>query len=252
MKRILLVCIFSNIITVFAQKIGDTITMSLDTINIHGVVIDENRKPVANADIFALAYTMHSRYTNSYWQAKTNNVGYFTLNGIKPIDTLFIYTSFGKEKLINYGSRYLLVTVKKNDIIEYKSPSISITAKRKSKKPYNKLKLIYTGNWHEPEDRYDEPEYSGRTGKLWEFIKQNLKYPDLAVEKNIEGIVVLEFTVGRDGYIKDIEIIRDIGYGCGEEAIKVLKSSKRWYSALQNGKPVEKRISIQIPFKLTD
>ncbi|RZL40599.1 MAG: energy transducer TonB [Pedobacter sp.] len=154
--------------------------------------------------------------------------------------------------VINNGSRYLTITVRKHEVVEYKSQTVVVTSKRKNNKPNIKLNLVYSGDWHEPEGLYSEPEYPGGVGKFWSFIKNNIKYPDIAVEKNIEGVVSLEFTIDRTGYLKNVEIIRDIGYGCGQEASKVLKSSKRWNTALQNGRPIERRISIEIPFKLLD
>lgn len=235
-----------------AQKVGDTISIFADTINIHGKVIDQDRNPIGGAELFAIAFGMHSRYHNGYRKTLSDKTGFFTLKGIKPIDTIFIYTKFGKEIIVNNGSRNLTIVVREHKIINYDYPSISINAKRKNKKPKIKLNLIYSGSWPEPENLYDEPEYPGSKGKLWKFIENNIKYPDIAVENSIEGIVVLEFTVDGRGNVKDIEIIRDIGYGCGEEAMRVIKSSKRWNPAMQNGRPIERRISMQIPFCLIE
>ncbi|MEY3422077.1 MAG: outer membrane protein TonB [Bacteroidota bacterium] len=102
------------------------------------------------------------------------------------------------------------------------------------------------------EDKGTEKEKSecSRT-KLLEYIYGNLKYPAIARENGIEGQVVLQFVVERDGSITDINIVRDIGGGCGEAAVKVISGMNnmgaKWIPGKQRGRPV--RVLFTLPVK---
>lgn len=87
--------------------------------------------------------------------------------------------------------------------------------------------------------------------KEWQqFLRKNIKYPRFARRSNIEGKVLLSFYVDAAGNISDIEVVRGIGGGCDEEAIRVLKNSPQWNPGLQRGVPVKSPMSIFIYFKL--
>lgn len=89
--------------------------------------------------------------------------------------------------------------------------------------------------------------------KMKAFIYNELKYPKKAFKKNIEGVVVVSFTVGTDGILEDIELVRDIGSGCGKEALRVMKKMrvhKKWIPAIQNGKYVKVRFNLPITFSV--
>ncbi|MGM5629521.1 TonB family protein [Apibacter raozihei] len=80
------------------------------------------------------------------------------------------------------------------------------------------------------------------------FIKMNLNYPIKAIEKKTKGTVLVKFVVEKDGTISNIKIIRDIGDGCGEEVIRVLKLIKKWKPDTDNGKAVQTHYKIPIRF----
>jgi len=90
--------------------------------------------------------------------------------------------------------------------------------------------------------------------KLLEFIYGNLKYPAIARENGVEGNVVLQFVVDRDGSVKDIKIVRDIGAGCGTAAKAAVNSmntmGKKWTPGKQLGRPVKVVYTLPIRFKL--
>jgi len=94
------------------------------------------------------------------------------------------------------------------------------------------------------------PTYPGGMGKFYEFLGNNIKYPPMAAENNIQGNVFVSFTVEKDGSLTDIKIDRKLGYGTDEEAIRVLKLAKRWNPGMQNGKPVRVKYNIPIKFSL--
>ena len=82
-------------------------------------------------------------------------------------------------------------------------------------------------------------------------LMANLKYPSAAQRANISGQVYVQFVVCTDGTLCDYKVLRGVGFGCDEEAVRVIKlSSGKWEPAMQRGKPVRARFIIPINFKL--
>ncbi len=93
------------------------------------------------------------------------------------------------------------------------------------------------------------PEYPGGADAMRKFIGSNLKYPDEALEKQIEGTVYLSYTVTNGGKIEDIRVIKGIGFGCDEEAIRLISLLK--YGMPHNrGMKVRSTMKTKIHFKL--
>ena len=93
-------------------------------------------------------------------------------------------------------------------------------------------------------------EYPGGTSSLYQFLADNLKYPKIARENQIEGRVILQFIVEKDGGITNIQVLRDIGGGCGEEAVRVISNMPNWEPAIQNDIVVRSRFTLPVRFKL--
>jgi TonB family protein len=85
--------------------------------------------------------------------------------------------------------------------------------------------------------------------KIQAFINQNIIYPDSARARNIEGVVVVRFSVTAEGKISDLELIRTIGAGCGEEAMRVVRMMPDFRPALRNGTAVATQMTLPIRFK---
>ena len=94
------------------------------------------------------------------------------------------------------------------------------------------------------------PEFPGGTVEMMKFINSNIKYPPIAKENNIEGRAVIGFVVEKDGSISNIQIKRDIGGGCGAEAVRVVKMMPKWNAGKQRGKPVRVSFNLPVRFKL--
>ena len=90
--------------------------------------------------------------------------------------------------------------------------------------------------------------------KLLEFVYENIRYPETAKSKNISGMVVVKFVVDHEGRVQNPEIVRDIGGGCGEEAIRVVnlmnEQNIRWVSGEHRGKNVSVLFHLPIKFQL--
>jgi protein TonB len=94
------------------------------------------------------------------------------------------------------------------------------------------------------------PGYPGGDEARIKYLRENLKYPQLARESNIDGTVFIEFVVERDGSISKPTIKRDIGGGCGEEALRVVKAMPKWTPGKQRSKPVRTQFILPIKFTL--
>ena len=88
-----------------------------------------------------------------------------------------------------------------------------------------------------------KPQFSGGYEAFYEFIRKNYKMPK--VEK-LEGKVYVTFVIEKDGNLDEIRVLRDIGYGTGQEAIRVLELSPKWNPAEKNGQKVRCQFSIPI------
>ena len=85
---------------------------------------------------------------------------------------------------------------------------------------------------------------------MFEYLYSNIKYPQVAKENNITGKVFLTFVVEKDGSIAGAKILRDIGGGCGQEALRVVKSMPKWSPGKQRGKPVRVQFNLPVVFDL--
>jgi len=94
------------------------------------------------------------------------------------------------------------------------------------------------------------PMFPGGEGALLDFLSKNLKYPEEAKEIGTTGRVFITFVVETDGSITDVTIMRGIGNGCDEEAVRVVKSMPNWTPGKQNNVPVRVKFNLPIKFVL--
>jgi periplasmic protein TonB len=94
------------------------------------------------------------------------------------------------------------------------------------------------------------PSFPGGEGKMLEYIAKNIKYPPVARENGIQGRVYVTFVVDKDGKIKDAKVLRGVGGGCDEEALRVVKSMPEWKPGRQNGRSVQVQYNLPVNFVL--
>lgn len=103
----------------------------------------------------------------------------------------------------------------------------------------------------EPYTVVDEmPKYAGGQEAMLKFLQANIKYPEEAIKKNIQGKVIVTFTVKDEGTVTNVKVIRGIGSGCDEEAVRVVKLMPKWEPGKQNGKNVAVIYNLPIQFAL--
>ncbi|WP_299709056.1 energy transducer TonB [uncultured Pontibacter sp.] len=96
----------------------------------------------------------------------------------------------------------------------------------------------------------DMPYFEGGENGLMRHISKKMRYPRKAVQEQVEGIVVVTFVVDRYGKVTDANVIKGLGYGTDEEALRVINSLPNWTPGKQNGKPVAVRYTLPIRFNL--
>ena len=94
------------------------------------------------------------------------------------------------------------------------------------------------------------PEFPGGDKKRIEFLAQNIKYPHEARESGVEGTVYVGFIVEKDGSINDAKVLRGIGKGCEDEALRVIRQMPKWEPGTQRRRPVRVQITLPITFTL--
>ncbi len=94
------------------------------------------------------------------------------------------------------------------------------------------------------------PQFPGGDREMLRFIKNNLRYPLSAQENNIQGTVILNFVVNREGKIINLKVIKGIGFGCDEESIRVMEKMPSWSPGKQRGQTVLVSFTMPIRFVL--
>jgi protein TonB len=96
------------------------------------------------------------------------------------------------------------------------------------------------------------PEYQGGVAALSKFLQKNLRYPSTAANNGIGGRVYIQFIVGKDGSINQVDVLRGLGFGCDEEAQRVIKLMPRWNPGKQSGRAVSVKFTLPISFQLSE
>jgi periplasmic protein TonB len=97
-----------------------------------------------------------------------------------------------------------------------------------------------------------QPEPPGGMAEFMKKLNKSINYPAAAAEAGVTGKVFLKFVIENDGSISNITIVRDPGAGCGEEAVRALKSMPKWKAGKQNGNPVRVSYMLPVVFKLNE
>jgi len=139
-----------------------------------------------------------------------------------------------------YSFSYHMTTAKYSKLLKQKSKLVF-----KKPIPADSSYIIYT-----KADRSPEYYKNGEEG-FKEYILSEIEYPKLAIEKSVEGTVVVEFIVETNGYVTGITIKQGLGAGCSDMAVKLIKATK-WQPAILNGKLVRYKTSYPITFSLNN
>ena len=94
-----------------------------------------------------------------------------------------------------------------------------------------------------------QPSFRGGQGAMQKFLHDNLRYPDLERDNGIQGLVVVNFVVERDGSLSNVSILKGVTRNLDEEALRVVRAMPKWEAGQQRGRSV--RVSINLPIRFT-
>ena len=95
-----------------------------------------------------------------------------------------------------------------------------------------------------------QPEFPGGNTAMMKFLSDNIKYPVIAQENGIQGRVITNFVVERDGSITDVQVVRGVDPSLDKEAVRVIQSMPRWKPGQQRGSAVRVRFTLPVVFRL--
>ena len=96
----------------------------------------------------------------------------------------------------------------------------------------------------------DLPQFPGGAVEMMKWLQRNLKYPPLAQERKIQGKVVAEFIVNKDGSVTDVKVVKSLNPMCDREVLRVLRMMPRWTAGIENDQPCRTKVCIPVVFKL--
>lgn len=224
-----------------------------DTINLSGYVYNELGKPMKY--LYIESTQLDPVYNSFKAHCYTDTNGFFQIKGAILNDTLkfkYGHATYYTPDIYNKDSRYMVIYLapKINDINS--ATPVEITHARKYPKitPALHIKILdHGGDYFEV---HKTAEYPGGSVAFEDYLKNHIRYPEEAVNKNIEGTVQIAFVVEKDGSPVDIKVLRGIGYGCDQEVINVLRTSPKWKPAIDNGRPWAMHETVSVKFSLRD
>lgn len=194
---------------------------------VEGYVYNDNSSPIFRATVNVKGSTI---------QTRTNEAGYFKLEDVPQDATLvFSYLNFKKMEVVPSTAQTVVRLGS--------SSSEPISGFVNVRKPQDNGDTIFT-------TVEQTPEFIGGLGELYNYIGNNLKYPEKAVKGKQEGRVFVRFVVEKDGSIGAVELLKGIGLGCDEEAMRVLSEMPKWKPGMQSGQPVRVYYTMPISFRL--
>ena len=95
------------------------------------------------------------------------------------------------------------------------------------------------------------PSFPGGQAALMNYLNSNIKYPVIAEENGIQGRVVVQFVVGKDGSISNVHVVKSVDPSLDKEAVRVVKNMPKWIPGKQNGQSVTVRYTLPVTFRLS-
>lgn len=114
--------------------------------------------------------------------------------------------------------------------------------------PPTKAAVVEDNTIHDFASIEEMPDFPGGMSKFYTYVSKNYVYPAAAREQGVSGRLILSFVVEKDGSLTDIKVLRDLGMGTGEEAVRMLRKAPKWKPGIQNGRPV--RVQYTLPIML--
>lgn len=97
-------------------------------------------------------------------------------------------------------------------------------------------------------DDRTEAQFPGGPKALIEYVRQHVRYPDSAAKAKITGKVFISFVIDTVGNASDFKVLKGLGYGCDDEALRIARSLPRWQPGTQSGRPIRVKYNLPVAF----
>ena len=226
-----------------AEEVKSVENSSDEKFNISGIVMEyPAKKPVPGASIIIRGTTMGTL---------TDKDGKFTLP-VKKGDVLVVsYIGLQTQSVVVQADVNLGIWMKED--VQPMEEMVVVGQTPKEEVKYTKVEVEET---KEPQEKVvfqvveEMPEFPGGMGEAMKFLAKNIKYPVAAQQAKIEGRVIVQFVVERDGSISDVHTLRGVNPDLDAEAIRVVSLMPKWKPGKQRGKAVAVKYTMPIMFRL--
>lgn len=205
------------------------------TVTYKGKVVDKDGKPIQGVKILSVPNSTPTEVT-------TQADGSFEFKASPKAKLLFLYQDGNKKK------------------------GISFTDERLPKENKTNWTIVYNEKWNEvmqsdpgtPDNPIFEvvehmPEFTGGgMPALMEYLSKNIKYPEAAMKKGIQGRGIVQFVVEKDGSITNVKILHGVDPELDKEAVRVVSAMPKWKPGTQRGEAVRVRFTVPVMFRLTE
>ena len=226
-----------------AEEVKSVENSSDEKFNISGIVMEyPAKKPVPGASVIIRGTTMGTL---------TDKDGKFTLP-VKKGDVLVVsYIGLQTQSVVVQADVNLGIWMKED--VQPMEEMVVVGQTPKEEVKYTKIEVEET---EEPQEKVifqvveEMPEFPGGMGEAMKFLAKNIKYPVSAQQAKIEGRVIVQFVVERDGSISDIHTVRSVSPELDAEAVRVVSLMPKWSPGKQRGKAVAVKYTMPIMFRL--
>ncbi|WP_428665902.1 TonB family protein [Runella sp.] len=177
----------------------------------------------------------------------TDSKGDFVLAGV-PIKSELLVSFIGfKTKIIPLTGKDKSTHFVKIELEQGQTLPLSASASNKATTP---PKTIIVDGEEVMQVVDTHPQFPGGLAAMGNYLSKNIKYPEAARRANVEGKVFVSFVVRKDGSISNVEVIKGLGFGCDEEAVRVTEAMPRWKPGMDKGAIVNVKFNLPIRFEL--
>ena len=227
-----------------AEEVKSVENSSDEKFKLSGTVVEAERKnvPVMGASVLIKGTTMGTL---------TDMDGKFTLS-VKKGDVIQVsFVGYQTQSVVVKDESPLTILMR--DDVQPMEEMVVVGQTPKEEVKYTKVEVEET---EEPQEKVifqvveEMPEFPGGMGEAMKFLAKNIKYPVAAQQAKIEGRVIVQFVVERDGSISDIHTVRSVSPELDAEAIRVVSLMPKWKPGKQRGKAVAVKYTMPIMFRL--
>ena len=228
-----------------AENYADNLSDKKKKVKVSGRVLDENKQPVVGVSVLVRGTTngtLAGAEGKFSIEAHEGDVLMFSYVGLQP-QSVIVPKNGAKEMDV-----MLLPDVRSLDevtVVSYPAQGNAEPRAEATPSASGEDELIF-------EIVEEAPEFPGGMRALMEYLAKNIRYPAKAHEANVQGRVITQFTVGKNGAIRDAKVVRSVSPELDAEALRVINAMPNWKPGKQRGKAVACHFTVPVMFRLDE